>query len=316
MTQGAAIIGVAPWLQTPAGRYLLEWEQAQLDHAVVDLFGFHAVQLGWPFAQALRANRMPHRWMLSDGRFDPEGPLAEMAGTPAGGAGAAAGEAVPGEPRPATDKSAGPRRVTLLSEFDALPFPAQSLDLVVLPHTLEMARDAHHTLREVERVLVPEGRVVVIGFNPTSLWGLRQRFGRLGGSLGLGSLFLPEANSLIGYWRLRDWLKLLSFEIEAGRFGCYRPALHSQKWMDRLAWMDKTGDRWWPVLGAVYMLVAVKRVRGMRLIGLARKKKATAPAAPAVVANRHGHASRQAAAWLHDLEPLPPQQTSTRTPSE
>lgn len=263
MTQGAAIIGMPPWLQTPAGRYLLEWEQAQLDHAVVDLFGFHAVQLGWPFAEGLRANRMPHRWMIDDGRFDPtQAPL----------------------PRSAeTDK--GTRCVTVLSEFDALPFPAQSLDLVVLPHALELARDAHHTLSEVERVLVPEGRVVVIGFNPTSLWGLGQRFGQLGSSLGLGSQFLPPANSLIGYWRLRDWLKLLSFEIDTGRFGCYRPALRSQKWLDRLAWMDKTGDRWWPVLGAVYMLVAVKRVRGMRLIGLARKKKVTVPAAPAVVAN-------------------------------
>ena len=280
MTQGAAIIGVAPWLQTPAGRYLLEWEQAQLDHAVVDLFGFHAVQLGWPIAQGLRANRMPHRWMVNDGRFDPEAPLA--ADLP--GRSPALVEAGKG-----LDKGSGStRRVTILSEFDALPFPAQSLDLVVLPHTLELARDAHHTLREVERVLVPEGRVVVIGFNPTSLWGLRQRFGRLGGSLGMGSLFLPEANALIGYWRLRDWLKLLSFEVEAGRFGCYRPALHSQKWLDRLAWMDKTGDRWWPVLGAVYLLVAVKRVRGMRLIGLARKKKTTAPAASAVVTNKHG----------------------------
>ena len=264
MTQGAAIIGMPPWLQTPAGRYLLEWEQAQLDHAVVDLFGFHAVQLGWPFAEGLRANRMPHRWMIDDGRFDP-------------------GRAHP--PRGTAEADKGTRCVTVLSEFDALPFPAQSLDLVVLPHALELARDAHHTLSEVERVLVPEGRVVVIGFNPTSLWGLRQRFGQLGSSLGLGSQFLPPANSLIGYWRLRDWLKLLSFEIDTGRFGCYRPALRSQKWLDRLAWMDKTGDRWWPVLGAVYMLVAVKRVRGMRLIGLARKKKVAVPAAPAVVAN-------------------------------
>jgi SAM-dependent methyltransferase len=265
MTQGAAIIGMPPWLQTPAGRYLLEWEQAQLDHAVVDLFGFHAVQLGWPFAQGLRANRMPHRWMLDDGRIAPDvlHPMQDSA-----------------------DADKAPRCVTVLSEFDALPFPSQSLDLVVLPHTLELSRDAHHTLSEVERVLVPEGRVVVIGFNPTSLWGLRQRFDQLGSSLGLGSLFLPESNALIGYWRLRDWLKLLSFEIDTGRFGCYRPALRSQKWMDRLAWMDKTGDRWWPVLGAVYILVAIKRARGMRMIGLARNKMMSVPTAPAVAANR------------------------------
>jgi hypothetical protein len=67
--------------------------------------------------------------------------------------------------------------------------------------------------------------------------------------------------------------------------------------------MDKTGDRWWPVLGAVYMLVAVKRVRGMRLIGLARKKKVAVPAAPAVIANSQAPI-RQAP--IHTLEQTPP----------
>ncbi|WP_223717365.1 class I SAM-dependent methyltransferase, partial [Escherichia fergusonii] len=68
--------------------------------------------------------------------------------------------------------------VALRCDFHALPFPANSLDLVVLPHALELASDPHETLREVERVLVPEGRVVILGFNPASLWGLWQRAGR------------------------------------------------------------------------------------------------------------------------------------------
>ena len=61
------------------------------------------------------------------------------------------------------------RRCTATST--RLPFDASSLDLVVLPHALELARDPHLALREVERVLVPEGRVVIVGFNPASLWG-------------------------------------------------------------------------------------------------------------------------------------------------
>ena len=36
-------------------------------------------------------------------------------------------------------------------------------------------RELVEALREVERVLVPEGRVVIFGLNPMSLWGLRQR---------------------------------------------------------------------------------------------------------------------------------------------
>jgi len=72
-----------------------------------------------------------------------------------------------------------------------------------------------------------------------------------------------------------------------GRFGCWRPPLKSEAWLERFAWMDGVGDRWWPVLGSVYFLVAVKRVRGMRLVGLARQTRRSSATAPAVVANRH-----------------------------
>jgi SAM-dependent methyltransferase len=157
------------------------------------------------------------------------------------------------------------------------------VDLLVLPHALELARDPHLTLREAERVLVPEGRLVIVGFNPASLWGLRQRMGRLQGGAGL---ILPRAGEFIGYWRLRDWLRLLSFEVERGRFGCWRPPFASQRWLQRFGWMERAGDRWWPVLGALYLVVAVKRVRGMRLVGLARREALQPKPAPAVVANR------------------------------
>jgi SAM-dependent methyltransferase len=258
MTEGA-IIQLPEWLKTPAGEYLLAWEQRHLDQAVADVFGFHALQLGLPELDALRANRMPHRWL-----------------------------AVEAPPVAGTEPAAPPRPLaaaTLHCHFDALPFDAASLDLVVLPHALELARDPHLTLREVERVLVPEGRALIVGFNPASLWGTRQRLGRMRRALGLGSehdLFLPRAGEFIGYRRLRDWLRLLSFEVESGRFGCYIPPLTSARWLERFAWMERAGDRLWPVFGALYYIVAVKRVRGMRLIGLVRKdprpKAVTAPA--------------------------------------
>jgi SAM-dependent methyltransferase len=264
MTKSPAIIDLAQWLRTPAGRYLLAWEQTHLDRAVVDLFGFHAVQLGLPELDALRANRMPHRWVCGDGVVRPT----------------ISNEGLPG--LPAT--------VALHADFDALPIDSQSLDLVVLPHALELARDPHLALREVERVLRPEGRVVILGFNPASLWGLRQRLGRMRRGLGFGrrrALFLPSGGEFIGYRRLRDWLRLLSFEVEAGRFGCYKPPFTSDRWLSRFEWAEHWGDRWWPVFGAVYALTAVKRVRGMRLVGLVRKERAKTKAAPAVVAQNH-----------------------------
>ena len=253
MTLTTPIIGLTPWTKTPAGQYLLAWEQAQLDRGVMNIFGFHAVQLGLPELDALRTNRMPQRWIAHDSM---------------------------GHLR------AQPRKVHLCCEFDALPFDSQSIDLVVLPHTLELTGDPHRALREVERVLRPEGRVVILGFNPASLWGLRQRAGFLRQRAGLCTsrpVYLP--NEFIGYRRLRDWLRLLSFDVEGGRFGCYRPPFKSEQWLSKFAWMESAGDRWWPVLGAVYFLVAVKRVRGMRLVGLARKKHASSTAAPAAVAH-------------------------------
>ena len=261
-----AIIGLADWFKTPAGCYVLQWEQAHLDTAVADLFGFHALQLGLPELDALRANRMPHRWVGTE----------SAAGAQTAGAG------------PVAQIRAA---VALHCDFDALPFDASSLDLVVLPHALELARDPHLALREVERVLVPEGRVVIVGFNPSSLWGVRQSLGWLQRRLGFGTkrdLFLPDAGEFLGYRRLRDWLRLLSFEVEAGRFGCYRMPVASMKWLTRFAWMERVGERWWPVFGAVYFVVAVKRVRGMRLVGMVRAQRATPKAAPApVVATSH-----------------------------
>jgi hypothetical protein len=101
---------------------------------------------------------------------------------------------------------------------------------------------------------------------------------------------MPRWGESIGYWRLRDWLRLLSFDIERGRFGCYRPPLASSRWLSRFAWMEPAGDRWWPVFGAVYLLVAVKRVRGMRLVGLVKRERVKNHAAPAVVTSRHHRA--------------------------
>jgi SAM-dependent methyltransferase len=254
------IEALTAWLETPPGQYLLAWEQSQLDRVVGDVFGFHALQIGLPELDGLRSNRMPHRWIALD------------AGHP----------------------SLMPSSAALYAHSDALPFPERSLDLVVLPHTLELASDPHRTLAEVERVLMPEGRAVILGFNAASLWGLRQRVGRIRRMLGgKAPLFLPRPGEFIGYWRLRDWLRLLSFEVEGGRFGAYRPALGSPGWLDRFAWMDRIGDRWWPVFGAVYMVVAVKRVRGMRLVGLAKRERAKAAKAPAVVANRRPQARPQ-----------------------
>ncbi|GAA6140905.1 class I SAM-dependent methyltransferase [Hydrogenophaga sp. 5NK40-0174] len=270
-----SIIGLQHWFQTPPGQYLLEWEQAQFDVAVADIFGFNALQMGVPQLDTLQANRMPHRWLAL-----PEPPPSFVGGE--------ADEAH------ASSRSLGDGRkpvAALMTDPAAMPFPAGSLDLLVLPHTLELSADPHQVLREAERVLMPEGRLVISGLNPTSLWGLRQARGRLLSGLGLGAtragaLYLPEAGDFIGTRRLRDWLKLMSFDVESERYGCYRPAVRSEKWLTRWAWMDRMGARWWPIFGAVFFLVAVKRVRGMHLLGPAWKPRPARAAAQVPIANK------------------------------
>jgi len=148
--------------------------------------------------------------------------------------------------------------VNLRCHSSQLPFAALSADLLVLPHVLEFSEHPHETLREAERILVPEGHLVLSGFNPLSLWGAKRLFAK-GGEY-------PWRGKFISLLRLKDWLALLGFEVVAGRMCCYVPPLRNQYWLQRYAFMDNAGDRWWPMLGGVYFLVAKKRVVGMRLI--------------------------------------------------
>ncbi|HEY6896988.1 MAG TPA: class I SAM-dependent methyltransferase [Rhodocyclaceae bacterium] len=139
-----------------------------------------------------------------------------------------------------------------------LPFASNSVDLVVLPHVLEFDVNPHQVLREVERVLVPEGQAVVTGFNPFSLWGAKRQISRRDAA--------PFVGRYISVPRLKDWFTLLGFETRAGAFGCYAPAVRQERWLRRFGFMESAGDRWWPFAGAVYIMQAIKRQHGLRLI--------------------------------------------------
>jgi SAM-dependent methyltransferase len=236
-----SIIALEGWLQTPAGVYLRAWEQTCLDNLTADIFGYNAVQIGMPQIDALAANRMPYK-ILADRKV-----------------------------RPAQDMV---RAVDLTLDYTELPFASQSIDLLVLPHVLEFSTEPHQVLREVERVLIPEGQVIICGFNPASLWGARHVLRRVG-----GTSFLPRTEELISMPRMKDWLKLLNMGASQSHFGCYAPACRTEKWLHRYAFMDNAGPRWWPYFGGVYIVQAIKRVKGMHLIGPAwTKKTASAPA--------------------------------------
>ena len=174
----------------------------------------------------------------------------------------------------------------LQSVPDFLPVESNSIDLVLLPHVLEFSSNPHQILREVQRVLMPEGQLIVCGFNPRSLWGVRKRFGSARHEY-------PWCGDFISLPRLKDWLALLDFEMTAGRLCCYAPPFRQEKWLRRFDFMEAAGDRWWPISGGVYFLQAVKRVHGMRVIkpdwkDVLASRKSLAPIAQKLNGNATG----------------------------
>ncbi|RXZ33272.1 class I SAM-dependent methyltransferase [Oxalobacteraceae bacterium CAVE-383] len=296
----SAIIDLGAWLQSDTGIYVRDWEQAHLNALTADIFGFHAVQIGLPQICTLQANRMPYRW-LTDKHIPPQRQAGDI--TPEAGAGQRFSCGAADDP----DAEAIP--VVVSHDFTELPFASQSLDLVVLPHLLEFAAEPHQVLREVERVLIPEGQIIISGFNPASLWGMRQAASRL-----TGASFLPRDGEFISLPRLKDWLKLLNMEVGRGHFGCYAPPCATQKWLHRFGFMEPAGTRWWPYFGAVYVVRAIKRVQGMRLIGPVLNKRPAASARAVPAANRVPTA--QNSQLMQGLHGLPERQSDNQTERE
>ncbi len=230
------------WFASPLGQYLLERERAYLDDVTPDIFGFHALQIGLPGYDLLRESRIAHRMKVA--------PWGEGA--------------------------------SLRAQGHELPIASQSIDLALLPHVLEFAEDPHDVLREIDRVMMPEGRLVILGFNPWSLWGLR-------GTLGSSRHQYPWNGHFVSLPRVKDWLSLLGFDVSAGRLTGYVPPFDSEKWRRRFGFMESAGDRWWAISGAVYMLQAIKRVRGMRLITPAWQEKAAREKQLIAAAKREAH---------------------------
>jgi SAM-dependent methyltransferase len=249
MTLANSHAGLHDWFQTPLGAYVLERELSFCDEAVVDIFGFNALQLGTAQIDFLRASRMPLRFTVDE---TPSAPASEAT-----------------QLRPAL----------VHARASALPVATQCMDLVLLPHVLEFAADPHQILREVDRVMMPEGRLIVIGFNPWSLWGLRQ-------ALGGRREDHPWRGNFISMVRLKDWLALLGFDVSAGRLACYAPPLANERWLGRFKFMEAAGDRWWGIAGGIYMMQAIKRVQGMRLITPKWKERRVADKAVAPLSRK------------------------------
>ena len=167
---------LAAWQQSARGAQCLAAEQRELDRVLPGLFGRCIVQVGsWGLGRAqIDQAQMPVRLVLGTAASD---------GSDA------------------------------VIQSDALPLAKGQADAVLLPHSLDYARSPHRLLREADRLLSPRGHLVVLGFNPLSLWGLRHL-------LGLPHAALPPGARFLTLRRVIDWMSLLDMDIvQLRRFG-------------------------------------------------------------------------------------------------
>jgi SAM-dependent methyltransferase len=143
-----------------------------------------------------------------------------------------------------------------------LPFTSDSVDALLLPHTLEHSKDPARILREAERVLMGEGNLVVLGFHPWGLWATLQRFNAV----------TSHAGNYVSVRRLREWLMVLGFEIVSIRHYLFRPPFQDRL-LSRSAFLDRLH---WRMMASAYMLVARKRVFAVTPLRLKRVRPRSA----------------------------------------
>jgi SAM-dependent methyltransferase len=214
------------WLAGPLGSLLLEHERAVVAARLECAFGLHCLQVGaWGPPDAFLSAARTRRAAL-------------VADRPAAGA-------------------------ALVSEAAALALQSDSVDVMLLPHTLEFAPEPHEVLREAARVLAGEGELVVLGFEPLGSWSLRNAFTRGGCPPGLVRT--------ISATRLADWLKLVGFEVAPAERFLYTPPVKGVRTARARGFLERVGRRAFRRLSGAYLLYARKRVHSMTPVRLRRR---------------------------------------------
>lgn len=206
------------WYAGRLGQWFLETERTELETILPNLFGYHLLQVGClNDTDMLDSSKILHR-VVVDVDAEDTGDVFGLYGRP-----------------------------------DALPIESDCVDVVLLQHTLDFELDPHQVLREVDRVLVPEGHVVILGFNPWSIWGLWWTIRLRRGAP-------PWCGRFRSTLRIKDWFSLLGFDTVLSRSYFFRPPFNHAGIMRRLGFMERMGGRGWSFFGGGYLLVAKKRV--------------------------------------------------------
>ncbi|MDG6778172.1 methyltransferase domain-containing protein [Thiomicrorhabdus sp. zzn3] len=243
------------WYETPPGRLLYQQEKRLLEKGIRQLFGYYLVQLGCPAElDWLQASRVSQKLVLDEVL-----------------AGQVYNRQKAVENNPDSQQDTQNHSVHFaLADLDYLPLAKESIDVMLLPHTLESVSDPYYLLRQVDSALVPEGHVVLTGFNPYACGIVKNRLGKQGKSL-------RQAN-LVHSRRVIEWLEVLGYEVEEVNFStisCYADSAddHSFLGWRLLERMETVLNRVGLQFGNVYCIVARKRVDSPRLVGLSWKSQ-------------------------------------------
>jgi len=214
------------WQSSPQGKVLLAAEQRYIDDLLNIRFGYHLCYYSLFTGTDVSGNsRINHRIECSD---NPQ--LWQRSGN----------------------------GLRLAMDGRQIPLESESIDVVVLHHSLEFAQDPHQLLREAERVLIPHGHLIITVFNPHSPWGVYSLFGRFLHSNPIWRRRYMSQGSL------NDWLRLLGLNPEPAQPHFYRLPLASDYLLDRTQWLEKlavkTGGLNW---GGSYTIAARKEVSAM-----------------------------------------------------
>ncbi|ORU90557.1 MAG: methyltransferase type 11 [Cycloclasticus sp. symbiont of Poecilosclerida sp. M] len=209
--------GLRHWFRTPIGEVYRHAESMILSAVLRENFRKEVLQIdliGWE-GEFHEAMRFAHYTIL-DADAPEESEYARVTGTP-----------------------------------DEIPIDTHSIDIVILPHTLEFESDPHQVLREVNRVLKPEGIVLLLGFNPWAFWHIPRFFPK-------AKERTPWHGRFISRYRVVDWLKLLNIEIEVSKGFCLLPIVKSSPDNKVKSLLGKA-MAWLPFLSAAYFIMGVKR---------------------------------------------------------
>lgn len=214
--------GLHDWLSRPPGKFVAELEQARMNEILPNLFGYHLLQVGHlGQVDLIGQSRVLNRSIIDIDACGTSAPYPQFRGT-----------------------------------ASALPVESDCIDVVILPHVLEFDSQRHETLRETFRVLVPEGHLLICGFNPNSLMGVSRIARRRRG-------LAPWHGHFLGLGRLKDWLALLGFDVmEVSPCFIISSSTH-QRWLERLDAFWRFGNRTASVFSGAYVIVARKRVTRM-----------------------------------------------------